>query len=124
VNSSPSKANETELEGDSAKMEAANMLVSLSGGVQPKGPVFSTASCSKPNVFVPISAQSSSRFVLTDTGAGYRDVVIKPGGINEGPHGSSPIPTPRFVTKPMDGIIRFDHDNHKTLHTTYVNNFC
>jgi hypothetical protein len=87
-------------------MEAANMLVSLSGGAQPKAPVYTSTNCIKPNVFVPITAQSSSRYILAETGSGFRDVVIKPGAMNEGSHGSSPIPTPRFVTKPMDGIIR------------------
>ena len=84
-------------EGDAAaKIEAANMLVSLSGSSRPATPVLSSgASAHQPNVFVPITAQSVN---IPDSS------LIKPIVGSFG--ASSPIPTPRFITKPMAGVIR------------------
>ena len=104
-------------EGDAAaKIEAANMLVSLSGSSRPATPVFSPSTATslspviRPNVFVPIAAQSvtPSRLLLSDSSAAT-GVVIKPVVGNFGGsslQASSPIPTPRFITKPMAGVIR------------------
>ena len=101
-------------EGDAAaKIEAANMLVSLSGSSRPATPVFSPSKATssspviRPNVFVPIAAQSvtPSRLILSDSSAAP-GVVIKPVVGNFGLQASSPIPTPRFITKPMAGVIR------------------
>ena len=85
------------------------MLVSLSGSSRPSTPVYSPSTSSpiiRPNVFVPIAAQSvtPSRLVFSDSAS----AVVKPlAGNFTGQHqGSSPIPTPRFITKPMAGVIR------------------
>lgn len=68
-----------------AKMEAANLLVSLSN---------TTASKS---VFVPITAAQAQQ-----------QVIMTSGSASEGGASSSPIPTPRFISKPMmhSGVIR------------------
>jgi hypothetical protein len=106
--------------GDTAaKIEAANMLVSLSGSSRPSTPVYSPSSrvtasspMIRPNVFVPIAAQSvtPSRLVFSDSAtADHRGVVIKPvvgNFVGQHHQASSPIPTPRFITKPMAGVIR------------------
>jgi len=67
-------------EQEAAKMEAANLLVSLSN---------TTASKS---VFVPITAAQQPQHVI----------------MSSSQNSSSPIPTPRFITKPMmhSGVIR------------------
>ena len=77
----PQQAN-TEQE---AKMEAANLLVSLSN---------TTASKS---VFVPITAQPQQLIMTSNSQASTSEAAS-----------SSPIPTPRFITKPMmhSGVIR------------------
>ena len=74
-------ANNTEQE---AKMEAANLLVSLSN---------TTASKS---VFVPITAQPQQLIMTSSSQPSTSEAS------------SSPIPTPRFITKPMmhSGVIR------------------
>ena len=93
------------------------MLVSLSGSSRPSTPIYSPSSLVtasspmiRPNVFVPIAAQSvtPSRLVFSDSAmADHRGVVIKPlVGNFSGHQASSPIPTPRFITKPMAGVIR------------------
>ena len=73
---------------DPAKMEAANLLVSLSN---------TTASKS---VFVPIT--QPQQVIMTSNPAGSNPVEASAGA------SSSPIPTPRFITKPMmhSGVIR------------------
>ena len=120
-------ASTTKFDSDAAaKIEAANMLVSLSGSSRPTTPAgasyspssssagsATTPQHSRPNVFVPIAAQSltPSRLILSKSGAASGSgIVVKPvvggfggGGLNSA---SSPIPTPRFITKPMAGVIR------------------
>ena len=81
----PQQAN-TEQE---AKMEAANLLVSLSN---------TTASKS---VFVPITAQPQ-QLIMTSNSQQHASASTSEAA------SSSPIPTPRFITKPMmhSGVIR------------------
>ncbi len=115
-----------------AKMEAASMLVSLgnhgSAGVGASASVSRSASGTP--IFSPTttptaggSANSSPRVVMQSpktvgsrhnvfmpiaAAAAHGSNTVKgpPGGSGGVQSGGSPIPTPRFVTKPMAGVIR------------------
>ncbi len=85
-----------------AKMEAANLLVSLSSSSE-SGSGTATGSSStleaakvKQNVFVPIGQNQQAQLLVASNAAAN-------GGAS-----SSPIPTPRFISKPMmhSGVIR------------------
>uniref|UniRef100_A0A0K2TK88 Capicua transcriptional repressor [Xenopus (Silurana) tropicalis] n=2 Tax=Lepeophtheirus salmonis TaxID=72036 RepID=A0A0K2TK88_LEPSM len=82
-------------EGDAAtKMEVANLLVSLSGSRS-----CTPATVSDPNGFAPISAPL--------TGTTSSNVFLPIGASENRPRHSSPVPPPRFITKPTaSGVIR------------------
>lgn len=89
--SPPSKQDE----GDMAKMEAANLLVSLSGtSSRPSSPSVGL----RHNLFMPIVQPPSSHLYVAKVAQQQQQQQQQP---------SSPIPTPRFITKPMHaGVIR------------------
>ena len=124
----------SDVDGDSdAKMEAANLLVSLSGNVLTDDTTTTNTipstrsqysinrisnkdsandnelgiSDMRQNVFLPISAhQGTTGQQLTSTGSITNTKAFKPFPSSQQQHASSPIPTPRFITKPMTDVIR------------------
>ena len=125
----------TEVESD-AKIEAANLLVSLSGNnpvddqtpnnlqagkipypenrvsnVNANNPRFDNAfnvEGMRQNVFLPISAQQiGAKQSTSSTGPYASTKAFRPFPTSDyQQHVSSPIPTPRFITKPMANVIR------------------
>lgn len=117
------------IDGDNAaKMEAANLLVSLSNTSRSGTPVFSPIPGgghnspramqspkivgSRSNVFMPIShpsAAAGSSQHLQQQQIIIDSTKIRPAGaFGHQPQiaAGSPIPTPRFITKPMAGVIK------------------
>ena len=126
----------SEVDGDSdAKMEAANLLVSLSGNIAAdessssklptaRSPyhikrVSTTDSNNarfdndynreemRQNVFLPINAhQVPPRQHPSAAGSYTNTKAFRPFPSSQQQHVSSPIPTPRFISKPMTNVIR------------------
>ena len=126
----------SEVDGDSdAKMEAANLLVSLSGNVSAddgSSNKLSTARSPYPikrmssldannprydtdynreemrqNVFLPISAHQVVHRQQSSSGSYAHAKAFRPfPSSQQQQQMSSPIPTPRFITKPMANVIR------------------
>ncbi|TRY76320.1 hypothetical protein TCAL_12026 [Tigriopus californicus] len=112
---------QTPLRGsDADRMEAANLLVSLSNTSRPNTPGFSpilAGHCSprvlqspktigsRHNVFMPIVAHPTVASAAANAHQALMDAPKSK--CARGLHTSgSPIPTPRFITKPLAGVIR------------------
>ena len=125
----------SEVDGDSdAKMEAANLLVSLSGNISsdeaasnkisasrspyPVKRVPSVDPCNasfendykgediRQNVFLPISAHQVPPRQHSSSGSYTNTKAFRPFSASHQQYVSSPIPTPRFITKPIANVLR------------------